>query len=155
MLSSAQSIGRQGAGIPRGWNRFARVAPVLAWVVFWLNAALFPCCDAIAAAFGGRAGTVSQSISAPQPAHHAEDAHSGPPVDSPDSPCAYSLSAGPTIVGEYEVPTADRSLQEWFAVAAPVAISLTAIDRSSNLALGRAAPPPSLRFYLRTQRLLI
>lgn len=155
MLASTRNTGGEKTGRPRRLRGFARVALVLGWVVFWLNTAFFPCCETIAAALGGHAGNVSQSVSAVQPAHHPDDTHSGPPVHSPDPPCAYSLSAGPTIVGDYEVLTSDRSPQEWFAVDTPVVTSLTAVNHSANLALARAAPPPSLRLYLRTRRLLI
>ena len=156
MLSWTRSSAKTSeARRPRGLRGFARAGLVVAWVVFWLNASLFPCCVTIAAAFGGQAGNDSQSVSSVAPAHHPDEPHSGPPGHSPDSPCAYSLSAGPTIIGEYAVLAADRSPQGWFAVDAPVATSPTAINHVANLALARATPPRSLRLYLRTQRLLI
>lgn len=142
-------------GRPRGLRGFARVGLVAAWVVFWLNTALFPCCEVAAAVLGGHAGDVSQSVSAVQPAQQPGDRQTGSPVHSPDSRCAYSLSAEPTIAGEYAVPTVDRSPQEWFAVDAPVATGLAAVSHSANLALARTVPPRSLRLYQRTQRLLI
>lgn len=155
MLVSTRNMG--GHEPERLWSRrgSARVTLVLASVVFGLNTALFPCCATMAVAFGGHAGTVSQSISVVQLAHHPDDTHSGTPVHGPDSPCAYSLGAEPTIVGEYAVPVADRSSLEWFAVDAPAATSLPAVSHSASLALARAAPPPLLRLYQRTQRLLI
>ena len=140
---------------PRGLRGFARVGLMVAWVVFWLNTALFPCCEALGAAFGNHSDDVSQSVSAAQPAHHSNATHSEPLEHSPDSPCGYTLISGPPLVGEYEVLTPDRPPLERFAVDAPVATSLTAVTHCANLALARAAPPPSLRLYLRTQRLLI
>lgn len=131
------------------------MALMVGWIVFWLNAALFPCGEVIPAAFGAHAGNVSQSVSAVQPAHHPDDTHSGARVHSPDSPCAYSLGAGPPLVGGADVLTADRSSLEWFAVDARIATSITAVNRAADLVLARAVPPPSLRLYLRNQRLLI
>jgi hypothetical protein len=140
---------------PRGLRGFARVILVLAWAAFWFNTALFPCCEAVAAAFGDHSDDVSQSVSAAPPPHHSDATRSEPLDHSPDSPCGYTLNAGPPLVGEYEGLTPDRSPLEWFAVDVPVTTSLTAVNHSANLALARAAPPPSLRLYLRTQRLLI
>jgi hypothetical protein len=138
-----------------GLRGFARAGLVVAWAVFWLNTALFPCWEVAAAVLGGHAGNVSQSVSAVQPAHQPGDRQTGSPIHSPDSRCAYSLSAEPAIVGEYAVPTVDRSPQEWFAVDAPVATGLAAVSHSANLGLARTVPPRSLRLYERTQRLLI
>ena len=108
-----------------------------------------------AALLGGQADNGSRSASGAAPLHHSGATHSEPLDHSPQSPCGYTLISGPALVGEYEVLTADRSPLEWFAVDAPVATGLTAVNRSANLALARAAPLPSLRLYLRTQRLLI
>jgi hypothetical protein len=140
---------------PRGLRGFARVGLAVAWVVFWLNTVLFPCCEVAAAVLGGHADNGSRSASAAPQLHHSDGTHSEPLDHGPDSPCGYTLISGPPLVGEYGVLTPDRSPLEWFAVDAPVATSLTAVNHSANLALARAAPPPSLRLYLRTQRLLI
>ena len=121
---------------PRG---FAGMGLVAAWAVFFLNTALFPCCEVAAAVLGG----------------HADATQAEPLEHSADSPCASSLGEAPTIVGEHEVLSPDRSPLEWFAGDAPVAASLAAVNRSANLALARAAPPLSLRLYQRTQRLLL
>ena len=156
MLSwTRNSAGTSEARRPRALRGFARAGLVMAWVVLWLNTLLFPCCATIAAAFDGRETNVSQSVSAMAPAHHLDDAHSAPEPHGPDLACAYSLGTGSTIVGEYVVPTADRSSQGWFAVDVSQTTSLAAINRSANLALARAAPPRSHRLYRRTQRLLI
>lgn len=142
-------------GRPRGLRGFARVGLVVAWVVFWLNTALFPCCEVAAAVLGGHADDGSRSASAAPPLHHADATHSEPLDHSPDSPCGYTPISGSALAGEYEGLTPDRPPLEWFAVDVPVATSLTAVDHSANLALARAVPPPSLGFYLRTRRLLI
>ena len=121
---------------PRG---FARLGLVAAWAVFFLNTALLPCCEAAAAVLGG----------------HADATHAEPPHHSPDSPCAPSLSGGPSLVGEHEVLPPDRSPLGWLAIDAPAATSPAAVNHFASLVLARAAPPPSLRLYQRTQRLLI
>ena len=142
---------------PRGLRRFARVGLLAAWLVFWLNTALFPCCEVAASVLGGHADNGSLSASAAPLLQHSAATHSEPLDQSPDSPCGYTLASGPPLVGEHEVPAPDRADLEWLAVDVPVAMSLTltAADPSANLALARASPPPPLRLYLRTQRLLI
>lgn len=156
MVSSTRSSARMSeAGRPRGLRGFARLGLVVAWVVFWLNTALFPCCEVAAAVLGGHADNGSQSASATPPLHHSDATHSEPLDHGPDSPCGYTLLSGPPLVGEHEVLTPDRSPLAWFAVDAPVATSFTAVHHSANLALARAGPPPPLRLYRRTQRLLI
>jgi hypothetical protein len=156
MLSLTRSSTRKSdARRPRGLRGFARLGLVGAWVIFWLNTALFPCCEVAAAVLGGHADNGSQSASTASPPHHSDAAHSEPSDHSPDSPCGYTLIAGPPLVGDYKALTPDRFPLEWFAVDAPVATSLTAVNHSAILALARVTPPPSLRLYLRTQRLLI
>jgi len=127
----------------------------MGWVVFWLNTALFPCGEVAAGVFGGHADNGSRSTSAAPPLHDFDATQSEPLDHSPDSPCGYNLISGPPLVGEHEVQTTDRPPLEGIAVNAPVATSLTVANHSADLALARAAPPPSLRLYLRTQRLLI
>ena len=123
----------------RALHGFARMGLVAAWAVFFLNTALFPCSEVAAAVLDG----------------HADATHAEPLDHAPDSPCASSLGGGPTLVGEHEILAPDRSPLGWFAIDAPVATSTTAVNHSANLALARADPPPSLRLYQRTQRLLL
>lgn len=156
MLSwTRSSAGMSEARRPRGLRGFARVGLVVAWVVFWLNTALFPCCEVAAAVLGGHADSGSRTASAAPPLHHSDATHSEPLDRSPDSPCGYTPISVPALAGEYEGLTPDRSPLEWFAVDAPVATNLTAVVHFANLVRARATPPPSLRLYLRTQRLLI
>jgi hypothetical protein len=133
---------------PRGLRRPARVALVLAWVVFWLNTALFPCCEALAVAFGDHSDSVSE------PTHHSDETHSEQPHHSPGSPCGHSLNAGPAINGECEGLPTDRVYLEWFAVDVSSSVGLTVVNHSTILALREPHPPP-FRLYLRTLRLLI
>lgn len=139
----------------RGLHGFARVGLVVAWAVFWLNTALFPCYEVAAAILGGHADTVSQSASGAPPLHHPGATHSELLDHSLDLPCGTTLISRPQLVGKYAVLTSDRPPLEWFAADGPVATGLTAVNHSANLTLARAAPPPSLRLHLRTQRLLI
>jgi hypothetical protein len=126
---------------PTRWapHGFARMGLVAAWAVFFLNTALFPCSEVVAAVLDG----------------HVDATHAEPLDHDPDSPCAFSLGGRPTLVGEHEVLAPDRSPLGWFAIDAPVATSPTAVNHFVNFALARAAPPPSLRLYQRTQRLLL
>ena len=147
--------GVRGIRRPLRQGRFARVALVLAWVVFWLNTAFFPCCEALAAAFDDHSDSVSQSTSAAQPAHHSDETHSEHSDQGPSSHCDYSLNAGPAINGAYAALPTDRVHLDWFAIDTPVAPGLTAVNYSANLAPREYHPPPPFRLYLRTLRLLI
>jgi len=132
------------------------VGLVLAWAVFWLNAAIFPCCESIAAAIGGdRPVEVAQSDSAALHAYLSADAHSEGSDHAPHSPCEHAVGAEPALVGEHEVLASDRFPLQWVTVEEYSPLGLTVAAHRPNLALPRAAPPPPPRFYLRSQRLLI
>ena len=155
MLPSMQSTGGDEAKRPRGLRGLARTGLIAAWVVFWLNTALFPCCEVTAAILGGHADSAMQSLSSAPSAHHSDSTHSEPLDHGPDTPCGDTLSADPPLGGEQGVRVPERSSLEWFAVDAPVSARFTSAFRAANVSLARAAPPPSLRPHLRTQRLLI
>ena len=158
MLSSTRSPTRMSetrrSRVLRG---FARSGLMVAGVVFWLNTALFPCCEVTAAVSGRHAANESQSAPATPSQHHHDAEHYEPVDHSPEPPCGDTLIPGPALVGGHEVLTPDRCSPKWFPVDAPVAPTLTAVNDSVTLALARAVPrpPPSLHFYQRTQRLLI
>ena len=154
MSPSAQRSGGGKAGRAERLRGFARPGLVVAWVVFWLNTAVFPCCEVAAAVLGGQADNVSQAIATVQPAHSPDHTPSGSPLKSSDSPCGDTLNSESPLVEDHDGLTPDRSSLERVAVDAPVATRLPTVE-SANLVLARAAPPPSLRSYLRTQRLLI
>jgi len=127
----------------------------LVWIVFWLNTALFPCCEVAAADLGEWGGSALPSVSTVELAHHADGTHSESPASNPGSLCGDNLTAGTPHVALDEVLTPDRLPLEWFTVDASVVTSVTAVTHSARLALVRAALPPSPHFYVRTQRLLI
>ena len=147
--------GEPGTRRPPRHGRFARAALVLAWVVFWVNTALFPCCESLAAAFDGHSDSVSHATSAAQPAHHSDETHSEHPDPTPSSHCDYSLDAGPAINGAYAALPTDRVHLDLFAIATPVAPGMTAVNHFASRATIDYHPPPPFRRYLHTQRLLI
>ena len=153
-LLTQSSARMSGARRSQGLRRFARVL-VAAWVMFWLNTALFPCCEALAAVLGGHAANATQTAREAPPLHHSDNTHCDPLEHSSNSPCGDSLISGIPLAVEYKGLTPDRSPPEWCAVDAPLATSFTAPVPSAIFALARASPPPYLRLYLRTQRLLI
>ena len=155
MLSSTQSARSVEAQRLRDLRGLARSGLIAAWVVFWLNTALFPCCEVTAAILGGHADSALQSPSAGQPSHHSDSASSEQPAPSPEAPCADALSADPPLAGEDGVRVPESSSMEWFAMDAPAATHFTWTHRAESFALARASPPPSLHPHLRTQRLLI
>lgn len=142
------------SGTKRPLSRFrtARMALVLAWVAFWLNSALLPCCESLAAAFNN-SDSVSQSASAAQPAHYSDETHSDHSDKS--SHCDDTLDAKPAISRAYAALPVDSFHLDWIAIATPVASDLIAVTNSKNLAYRDYHPPPSIRRYLHTQRLLI
>ena len=158
MLSSTRSPTRMSetrrSRVLRG---FARSGLMVAGAVFWLNTALFPCCEVTAAVLDGHAANESQSDPVAPSQHHHDAEQSDPGDHSPEPPCGDALTPGLALVGGHEVLAPDRSSHKWFPVDAPVATTLTAVNDSVTLALARAVPrpPPSLHFYQRTQRLLI
>ena len=156
MFSSTRSIARV-SGTKRPRSRFrSSHAMVLAWFVFWLNTALFPCCEAFSAAFGGHSESISQSVPAAQPAHHSDESNSGDPRHSPESPCDYALNAGPAIIdGESAALPTDRVQLAWFAIDTSVAPALTAVNLAAHRVPREYHLPPQSRLYLHTQRLLI
>ena len=155
LLSTRYSTRMSEASRPRSLRGFARVGMVVAGVIFLINTALFACCDVAAAVMGGHGDSGSHSDSDAAPHHHPEAEHSEPSHHSPDAPCENSIASGAALVGEHEVLTPDRSPVEWSAIDSPSAAGLTSENYSAIVALARASPPHSLRFYLRTQRLLI
>ncbi len=144
--------GISGTMQPLGRYRAARMALVLAWTAFWLNTALFPCCELLAAAFD-HPDSASQSASAAQQAHYSDKTHSERSDESPL--CDYTLSAEPAINGAYAAPPIDSFHLDWIAIATPVAPGLMAVNDSKTLVHRGYHPPPSIRRYLHTQRLLI
>ena len=127
---------------------------MLAWVVFWVNTALSPCCEALAAAFDGHSDSVSHATSAAQPAHHSDGTHAERQDQNP-SPHCVTLDTEPVINGVYAAPLTDRVDVDWFATATPVAPGLTAVNHAASLAPRDYHPPPAFRRYLDSQRLLI
>lgn len=144
----------RGTRRPQGRRGFARAILVLAWVMFWLNTAFFPCSEAVAAAFGFHADSVWQTVSQAQPAHDPGTMPAGLSCHGPYSPCPHIVSAGPESVDAVAALTTERSSPQWFAIDAPVFPRPTAVNRAANLA-PREAPPPQLRLYLHELRLLL
>ena len=128
---------------------------VLAWVAFWLNTALFPCCEAFAVEFNDHADDVSHSVPAATQAHHSGETQSESPHHSSDSPCDFTLHAGPVINGEYAGTVTDRIYLESVAIYTAFAVGPPVVNHSAKLAPRDYHPPPRVRLYLHTQRLLI
>jgi hypothetical protein len=154
-MSSATHSAMRAPGTkrPQGPREFPRAILVLAWVTFWLNTAFFPCCGAVAAAFGYHADSVWQTASQAQPAHAPGATPARLSGYGPYSPCGDIVSAGPQSVDAVAALTTEHSPQ-WFAIDAPVFPRPPAVNRSTNLA-PREAPPAQLPLYLRELRLLL
>lgn len=149
--SSTRKISRVSqARRPRGLHGGARAISFMALVAFWFNAALIPCCEALAAALPKhRIDTFQTAFAAPQ-APEPGDSNSGHPPDGPQPCCGHSMYAGPAGVEVHAVPTSPPAFPEWFAIGASLTTGSTAADLAS-----RESHPPSPRLFLRTRRLLI
>lgn len=155
MFSAPQSItGAPTTTQRQGTRGLRRTILLLAWGTFWLNTFLFTCYEPIAAALDGRSDTVSQSVSDARPAHDPAQTPPDRSDQSPDSNCGYDVSALPQSVDVVAALRSEFSSSEWFAIDAPVVPSLITGSHAENLA-PRGNPPPPLRLYLRTLRLLI
>ena len=146
------------ARLPLRRRRSAHVTLLLAWVAFWLNTALLPCCEAFAAAFDAHADGVSQSAPVAKRAHHADTTYTERARSGHESRCDITLNAQPVINGEYAgLPKAGLDL-ELVALSVPLSVGPVAVNHSADLAPRDYHPPPPLataRLYLHTQRLLI
>ena len=157
---STQSIsGVSGIRSPSRRRSSVRAVMLLAWVAFWLNSVLFPCCEAIAAAADDHSDDQSQSVSATEPLHDADQTHPEHSHDSPGSPCDQTLDTGPATIVEYASLPNKRVRLECSANYLSFAVGSSDLNHPAILALRDYHPPPpppaTVRLYLRTQRLLI
>ena len=136
---------------PLRLRRLARVTVVLAWIVFWLNTALFPCCEAVAAGLGGQ--PPMQAVSGTHPAHASGETHPDHPDDSHNSPCGVVVSAAPATLGQADVLSAPQP--DIVSTAPGAAISLLPAADSTSTAIPDPAPPPKVPLYLRELRILL
>lgn len=118
---------------------------VLAWVTFWLNTALFPCCEAFAAAFDDHSDDETQTVSASVHIHDGDEPRSEHSHHNPGPPCSHAFSAGPAINGEYAGLPAYRVELAGYAVLVPRSFIVIALTQSVVLALRdyHPAPPPA------------
>lgn len=155
MFSAPQSITAGSTTTPQqGTRGLRRTVLLLACGTFWLNTFLFTCCDAIGAALDGRSDTVSQLVSDTRPAQDLARTRPDRSDQSLDLKCGYNVSALPESVDVAAALRSEFSSPEWFAIDARVAPTLITVSHAENLA-PRGNPPPPLRLYLRTLRLLI
>ena len=152
MLPSKQNIAREPKGKPPlRLRRFARVTVVLAWMVFWLNTALFPCCEAVAAGLGGQPPV--QAVSGSHTAHASGETGSEHPDQSHNSPCGVAVSAAAATLGQADVLSAAQP--DIVSSASGAAISLRPAADSTSTAIPHPAPPPKVPLYLRELRILL
>ena len=146
---------RSGATRALGQRRSARLVLVAAWVAFWLNTALFPCCEALAAALVGHSDIPSQLAIGKGPPHDSGETHAAHVHHNQSIPCKTNVKSVSAISGTYALMPADHFhpvllLSEGFVVA-----DLRPLDHSAIRAPRNYHPPPPFRLYLQTQRLLI
>ena len=137
-------------------RRFAHWALVLAWMAFWLNTALIPCCEAFAATSGDHASVV---VHATPSAEQTYASHDVPVVAShhePDSPCGPSIHEAPATNGEQVGLAFERVNLEWDAAYSLFTNKYFVKSQTANPARFIYDPwPRQPRYDLQTQRLLI
>ena len=133
-----------------------RVSLLIAWAAFWLGTALFPCCEAIAAALGDHPGAVvHQSAEASPHTEMPGEAHHDCPDGSPGTPCHSLHGSGSAVVGESATASLDRLAHDVPAMAARVWPASADGRQTTQASIPPPALPPPLGFHQRTRRLLI
>jgi hypothetical protein len=127
---------------------FARVVVVLAWLTFWLNTAFFPCCEAVAAGFGGQPAA---EVSDAHLAHDSDKTHTHHPDQNPQSTCGHIVSAGPTTSGPAAVLAAEHP--NFVSTTPGVTIASLPAAISAFSLTAYPAPPPKVPLYLRDLRI--
>jgi hypothetical protein len=116
------------------------------WAVFWAANVLSPCCDVLAAAVPHGHGL--HSMTADHDADHAAGDHAPHPQCATISAIDMAApNAVPLIIAKLQLPDTI-----WLPTAAVVPASIRQAEASHP---GYSWPPPLLRLYLRTSRLLI
>lgn len=133
----------------RGQHVFARAVVVFAWALFWLNAAFFPCCEAIAAGVGNQPAAHADSDA--HPAHGSDEKHSDHPDHSPHPPGCQSVSAGPATVSQAAVLAADHP--EFMSITPGATISVLPAAVTAFRLTAYSTPPPQIPLYLRDLRI--
>ena len=127
----------------------ARVVVVLAWLAFWLNTALSPCCEAIAAGIGDQ--PAPQAVSDAHPAHNHDETHTDSSDQGPNPPCGHVVSAVPADFAQAAVFAAEH---QNFVTITPDSISALFPAVASALSLfAYSTPPPQIQLYLRDLRI--
>jgi len=150
-----RSTGPADARGPLRRPRVAQVALLLGWTAFWINAALFPCCVALATVHDEQSGARSESALATQPARNTDMAVGETTHHDLLSLCDYALESGVQTSGAYPAPATNPVQSDWLATGPSIVAGLTAANHSSTFAPRKYQIPPPLRLYLHTQRLLI
>lgn len=145
-------------GAPSHRRRPVHAILMLAWLAFWLNTLLFPCCEALAAAFDDNTDAVSHSTSVTPQVPHLDETQSERPHHGPGTPCDRILHADPAIAGEHAGLPTNRAHQEWFVISVSSTVGPPTLEKAVIRAFRDYHPPPppaKARLYLHTQRLLI
>jgi len=140
---------------PLNQRSSGRLVLLAAWLAFWLNTALFPCCEVLAAALVGHSEVLSQATidgRGPHPSHeaYAEHLHEGKSL-----PCAENGRLASAIAGAYAQLPEEPSLLQWFAIESSASADLRKLARASIASPLNYHSPPPVRVYRQTQRLLI
>jgi hypothetical protein len=124
---------------------------VLVWLVFWVNASLFSCCEAIGAGLGVQ--PTAQSVYGEPSAHAFDETHTDHSDHSHSSPCGHVVSAGPAALGQADVLSAGAP--DLVMIPLDVTISLPTVASATSRLTAYPTPPPHVPLYLRELRILL
>ena len=136
--------------LPRAQRGLVRGIVIFAWLTFWINAAFFPCCEAIAAAVGHEQAVHTADA---HPAHECDETHTDHPDHAPHSSCGQFVKTGPASIDQTAV-FGDGQL-ELPAITPDVAIAVRPVEVNRFRLTSYSTPPPKIPRYLRDLRIRI
>jgi len=138
---------------PRRRGFFGRAGLLGAWLIFWINALLFPCMDALAAQARNDCGSGTVAVAAAPVLSSIKGLHADDAGENPDPLCCHVVSPAPATIHADSVFVTDHQLGDWSPVAIVTTTRLFGVTLRGKLA-PREIPPPRVPLYLRTSRLL-
>lgn len=139
---------RRSTQTSHGLRKYARAIALFAWGAFWLNAALFPCCQAIAASSGEHDINIVNMVAVDHVLSDCDDDHPGEPGQkSPHLPCSSFASASPAAINQAAPLDTDHDRLQPIATVIVSVLVPPAPDRASRFPA--YSTPPPIPLYLR------
>ena len=137
---------------PRHRKVVVRTALIGAWLVFWLNAILYPCMAAGVAPSRSDCGADLGLVTAASVEYQSVQLHADNTSQALDPPCCHVLSSVPGNTATGLGLATDHQYGHWATGPLTWSATLLAPTRLGSLAY-LEIPPPRVPLYLRTSRL--